>query len=212
MPDRAIGLMAKYAEFGKVKSRLAADIGHSRALKVYRQLLQRAVRVTCNLDGAEYFRVSFVMPESAVQSFRQEYAGFDLVTAQHGDDLGERMLNAFMTLSKTRGIGKSYLIGADIPEIDGQTITTANELLDKNDLVLGPTLDGGYYLIGLKKVCPELFAGIEWGTNKVFQQTMTVAVKKGMTVGLLPELRDLDDLDDFNYFVKRGLLSETTLR
>lgn len=206
MPEQAVGLMAKYAEIGRVKSRLAADIGPSRALEIYRQLLQKAVALTCSLDGADYVRVAFVTPEGATRNFQKEYSDFDLVTAQEGNDLGERMLNALVTLLKIEGVGKAFLIGADIPELDTPTLKKAGRLLDHNDLVLGPTVDGGYYLIGMKTMYPKLFVDIDWGTRNVLQQTMAVIDKIGIRVGLLPKLRDLDDVDDLNHFVKLGVV------
>jgi len=98
------------------------------------------------------------------------------------------------------------LIGADCPELRPEQIDEAEQLLTSHDLVLGPSVDGGYYLIGLKKVYPELFSEIKWGSSAVTSETVARADALKLKIGLLPELRDLDDLDDLEHFEKLRLI------
>jgi len=206
MPDCAIGLMARYPEQGKVKTRLAEAVGNERALQVYRELLNTTAQLMRELDIRCFHRVAFVTPTETLVSFEKEYPGFDAVCVQSGGDLGERMMNALQLLLRRDGIDRAFLIGSDCPEISLETLDQACSALIENDLVLGPTLDGGYYLIGLKKIHPQLFTEIEWGSSKVFERTMAVAVGAGLRVARLQELRDLDNVNDLTHFTGQGIL------
>jgi rSAM/selenodomain-associated transferase 1 len=200
MPEKSIGLMAKFPRLGEVKTRLAADIGESNALEVYRKLLNNAVRVVCGLDGSSCYRSVFVTPPETTDDFRRMFPDFDAYHPQKGSNLGDRMLEAFSTLLETSEDGCTCLIGADIPGIDESILSEANQLLASNDIVLGPTHDGGYYLIGLKNVIEEPFRGVNWGTRYVLNQTLTIAQRCHLRVGLLPCLRDLDVASDITFF------------
>jgi len=206
MPECAIGLMVKYPVLGRVKTRLAAQIGKPEALEVYRRLLDNAVRVTDGLKREDYFRTVFITPPEMVGEFTELYPKLDAWHPQAGQDLGERMYNALAQLLAMDTIGRGILIGADIPEITGELIGEADRQLRGNDLVLGPTNDGGYYLIGMKHVHAGLFASVDWGTDRVFSQTITVAESSKLSTFVLPELRDLDDAEDFKHFTSRGVL------
>lgn len=200
MPDTALGLMAKFPLEGKVKTRLAADIGSTKALTVYLKLLADAVALVRGLKKERFRRTALVAPAEKANAFKAMYPGFDHVMAQQGDDLGQRMLRAFEQLLKGNDIDRAVLIGCDIPDIDTALIEESRQLLDKADLVLGPTEDGGYYLIGLKKPYKALFKNIDWGTNSVLERTLVQARKVKLKVALLPRLHDLDTLDDLKRF------------
>ncbi len=206
MPDCAIGLMARHPQRGKVKTRLAEAVGSERALQVYRELLNTTAQLLRDLDTRCFHRTAFVTPTEMLASFEKEYPGFDEVCAQSGGDLGERMMNALQFLLCRDGVDKAFLIGSDCPVISLETLDQACSALMENDLVLGPTLDGGYYLIGLKKVHPELFANIEWSSSQVFERTIAVGVGAGLRIARLSELRDLDNVNDLTYFTGKGIL------
>lgn len=206
MPEIAVGLMAKYPEKGRVKTRLAEQTDTDTAFRIYEQLLSIAVRTITSLDENIYHRAAFVTPENMTVAFSEKFPGFDAVFPQQGDDLGERMLNAITMLLGTGDVTQAILIGADIPDIDSETFGTASRLLNKCDLVLGPTDDGGYYLVGIKHAEPAIFAGIKWGSSTVFQRTVAAAENTRLTVGLLPTLRDLDNFNDMQYFIRKGSL------
>jgi rSAM/selenodomain-associated transferase 1 len=204
MPEIAVGLMAKYPEKGHVKTRLAKQTETDTALDVYKQLLAASVSTVVGLDHGIYHRAAFVEPGNRVEQFAKSFPTFDTVLPQRGTDLGEKMLNALAVLLRAGNMRGAMLIGTDIPDIDGGTFDEAVQLLAEHDLVLGPTRDGGYYLVGLKGVEPAIFSEIEWGTSPVFESTVAAAENAGLSIGLLPILADLDNLDDLEYFRKRG--------
>ncbi len=200
MPECGIGLMAKFPLKGHVKTRLASEAGEEKALAIYRQLLGNAVDITLNQGNKTFHRVVFIDPPDKTASFEKLYPGFDDYFAQTGDDLGARMMSALQALLANHGNTRAMLIGVDIPDINTEIINNANSFLLKNDLVLGPTLDGGYYLIGLSRPIPELFDNIRWGGDTVYKDTMKIARDLGLKVGILEELRDLDQFSDLKYF------------
>lgn len=206
MPEIAIGLMAKYPERGRVKTRLAKQTEADTALDVYKQLLAASVGTVVGLDHGLYHRAAFVEPEIRVEQFAKSFPAFDVVLPQRGTDLGEKMLNALTVLLQAVNMRGAMLIGTDIPDIDGGTFDEATVLLTEHDVVLGPTHDGGYYLVGLKDVQPAIFSEIEWEASSVFENTVAAAENTGLSIGLLPSLRDLDNLDDLEHFRKRGCI------
>jgi rSAM/selenodomain-associated transferase 1 len=119
---------------------------------------------------------------------------------QEGDDLGARMDGVFHTLF-ARGYGRVVIAGTDVPSLPLETYHQAVQLLDRYDAVLGPALDGGYYLIGLKKAAPPLFRDIPWSTDRVLALTKEKAAMQGLSVGFLPEWRDVDTIDDLNMLI-----------
>lgn len=120
------------------------------------------------------------------------------VLPQEGNDLGERLCQAATNaLSHYEGV---LLLGSDMPDLSPQLLLTACQRLNENDIVIGPAEDGGYYLLGIKNVYPELFNNIPWGTSGVFEATMEIVIKKGLSFSLLEERADIDtwkDLCDF---------------
>jgi glycosyltransferase A (GT-A) superfamily protein (DUF2064 family) len=110
------------------------------------------------------------------------------------------MFHALTKLLSLDGIDHAMLIGSDIPGLNADLIIEARHLLEKADLVLGPTEDGGYYLVGLNKLTSELFYDMGWGTDTVFDQTVDRAQQMNLRVELLPRLRDLDTVDDLKHF------------
>jgi rSAM/selenodomain-associated transferase 1 len=114
---------------------------------------------------------------------------------QVGDDLGARMNQAFKTLF-AQGYRQVLLMGTDVPTLPFDHFKQALISLEDHDLVLGPACDGGYYLIGLKRVAPELFADIPWSTDRVLRLTREKAATLGLTIALLEPWRDVDTLAD----------------
>ena len=110
-------------------------------------------------------------------------------------DLGERMLAAFEEMFE-KGYEKAVIIGSDCAELQGEHIATAFEQLDKHDFVIGPANDGGYYLLGMKKLATCLFESKKWSTNTVFEDTIKDIQRLKKTVFVLPPLNDLDRHED----------------
>lgn len=200
MLSSSIGLMTQYPVLGKVKTRLAEHIGAEKSLKVFEKLLQKTADVACSLDSGEFLRAVFIGTGGLIENFSKQYPGFDRYLRQDGEDLGERMATALSTLIEQEGARRAMLITSDIPELTTDVIKDADTLLEKHDLVLGPCVDGGYYLIGMRKVFPDLFFNIDWASDDVLNATMETAGKKKLNVGLLPKLRDLDTIEDLEHF------------
>jgi rSAM/selenodomain-associated transferase 1 len=121
---------------------------------------------------------------------------------QEGQDLGERMANAF-ACSFEMGMDKVVLIGTDCPTLQSQHLNEAFQALSNSDLVLGPATDGGYYLIGMKRRADYLFEGISWSTSQVYSETMNVASQHGLTTTLLQELDDIDTQEDWERYTSQ---------
>lgn len=117
------------------------------------------------------------------------------VVKQRGPDLGARMRNAIAVLLRS-GAEKVVIIGTDTPWMGAERIVRAVRSLDRTDIVLGPTEDGGYYLLGARRAVPEMFEGIPWGTPRVLVRTTRALQRAGVTCRLLPRDFDLDRPDD----------------
>jgi uncharacterized protein len=122
--------------------------------------------------------------------------GTEMIYHDQGQgDLGARMAAAFQN-SFDSGIDKVAIIGTDCPDLKAEIMSKAFDELDRSDLVLGPAQDGGYYLIGLRRSLPELFEGINWGTDEVLAQTRTITQNLGLNIAELPTLTDIDRPED----------------
>jgi len=187
----AIILFARLPEKGKVKTRLASTLGDDFAYEFYKICAEHAI-IECrnlSLEGiSTYFFYDELINEEGLKKWAG--AGFEFFH-QHGKDLGERMMNAFKTVFAA-GIGRAVLIGSDIPDISSLIIKQAVESLDNNSLVIGPAKDGGYYLIGMKKLHEFLFNEISWGTENVFTSTIEKIKLNNLSVCLTEELFDID--------------------
>ncbi len=114
---------------------------------------------------------------------------------QTGDDLGERMKNAFAEVLKTQQ--KAVIIGSDCAELNAEIINDAFAKLDSHDFVVGPAQDGGYYLLGMRTFQPSVFDNIEWSSDSVFAATISAIQTLNKSVALLPILNDLDNEADW---------------
>lgn len=130
------------------------------------------------------------------EQLMQDWLGSSIIYQQQSEgDIGCRMASAFQ-VSFEAGMNRVVLIGTDCPDLNAQLLTQAFQSLEQHDLVLGPAEDGGYYLIGLRRLIPELFMGISWSTAEVLQQTHSIARNLGLAVAYLPLLSDIDRPED----------------
>ena len=173
---------------GKCKTRLAATIGNKAALDVYKILLDHTVQITQELpcDKHVYYSEK-IIPEDIWDNERY------IKKLQQGSDLGERMKDAFQN-GFTEGYSRILVIGSDMYDLDHKDIMNAFAKLEDNDAVLGPAKDGGYYLLGMKRLLPAVFHSKDWGSDTVFEDTMKDL--QGMKVGLLEERNDVDRYED----------------
>jgi len=126
--------------------------------------------------------------------------------AQGPGDLGDRLAACLADLLAT-GADRVTIVGADTPHVPIASYQQAFVLLDEADVVLGPALDGGYYLVAAKAARPELFIGVPMGTEMVLSETLARAARVGLVVGLLPPLRDLDRVEDLAVALAAGELA-----
>ncbi len=189
MNASAIILFIRNPVLGKVKTRLAKSIGQENALLVYRELLSHTRQVTRNLKCDKYVFYTEQIIEDVWDP------GIYRKKLQTGINLGDKMANAFSELF-AKGYQKLLVIGSDCHELETGILQNAIDSLDDFDVVIGPAVDGGYYLIGMQAPLKEIFKGIEWSTEKVYQQTISLINQKNLTVAILPELRDVDGIDD----------------
>jgi uncharacterized protein len=186
--DTLVVVMCKTPVRGLVKTRLAADVGDDAALAVYSELLDY---VLDRLHHANVHVAVFVEGGELDSRFRGKNT-WQFFT-QRGSDLGERIISA---LHEAPCAEKMLVIGTDMPFIDATLLTQAAAALDHADVVIGPCVDGGYYLIGMKRVHEELFEGIPWSTADVLASTLGRCAEHRLTSHILPLLRDVDTLDD----------------
>ncbi len=187
-----VGVFVKFPEPGKVKTRLAESVGAEKACTLYTKMIDHVLDKT--LRPSPYPYTFFCDPFRPEQDYRRFFSQGDYaIEMQEGKDLGERLLQASKRLLSRYSY--ALIIGTDCLDITPAILEEASMgLLSGRDLILGPAQDGGYYLIGVNRVRPELFSGIEWSSSRVFDQTMNKA--KGLNTHFLPMLSDIDTLDD----------------
>ena len=196
---KALIIFTRNPELGKVKTRLAKKIGDLAALKVYLKLLEHTLHITRPLKVDKFVFYSEQIQENdhwdAVTYFKE---------LQNGVDLGERMNHAFELLF-SRGYRQIVIVGSDIFELTTNDIQEAFSHLDTTNFVVGPALDGGYYLLGMNALKKKLFKNKKWGTKTVLKETLKNLEQD--QVVLLATKNDIDTYDDlkkssgFNQFL-----------
>ncbi|GAB5398935.1 MAG: TIGR04282 family arsenosugar biosynthesis glycosyltransferase [Aureisphaera sp.] len=181
-------IFTRNPELGKCKTRLAATIGDVAALDVYRFLLIHTVTVTANLAAQKQVHYSVKIRDNdvwddAVYEKKQ----------QMGEDLGERMMHAFKQGFKD-GYERIIIIGSDLFDLSQTDLENAFHNLKENNYVIGPAEDGGYYLLGMKQLNPNIFQNKKWGTASVLKDTLANLGTE--EVHMLPERNDVDYYDD----------------
>ncbi|HVF96002.1 MAG TPA: TIGR04282 family arsenosugar biosynthesis glycosyltransferase [Flavisolibacter sp.] len=187
---KALIIFVRKPERGKVKTRLAASLGDEAALLIYKKLLQHTLEITSPVDADKgVFYAGEIEENDMWQSeryFKQQQAG---------GDLGDRMNAAFETVFRM-GYHQVCIIGSDCYQLTPEIIADAFQALEKNDLVIGPAYDGGYYLLGMKQLHSSLFQNKQWSTGSVCADTLLTAAHQKLTVAKLSTLHDVDEADD----------------
>lgn len=181
----------KNPQKGRVKTRLAQSVGEERALEIYKKLLDHTRKVARDVAVNKQVWYSQFIPENDAW----DKAQFEK-KLQRGGNLGERMQNAFRE-AFTEDYSKVVIIGSDCAEITAEIIDQAYRKLEDYDLVVGPSADGGYYLLGMNHFYPELFDDIAWSTSDVLSATLEKAAKLNLSSALLPKLNDVDNRKDW---------------
>jgi len=195
MKTNALIIFVRNSELGKVKTRLAKTIGNEKALAVYQDLLFHTMSVTqmVDCDKFVFYDNSIVENDIWTSSIFEK-------KIQFGVDLGVKMQNALQELFNI-GYKNCVIVGSDLFDLQTKHITEALQKLETNNAVIGPAEDGGYYLLGLKKIIPALFSNKNWGTETVLKDTLKNL--SSYSVGFLEVLNDIDTIEDLeksNYY------------
>jgi rSAM/selenodomain-associated transferase 1 len=188
--NTALIIFVRHPELGKVKTRLAKVIGDEQALAVYNLLLSHTRQITIPLNCRKFIYYT----EQVIEHDAWTLPGYTK-RQQFGLDLGARMSNAFKELFE-QGFKRVMIIGSDCYQLQTEMLDQAINVLAESDVVIGPTFDGGYYLLGCNQYVPELFIDKTWSTNQVTPQTIATIHQLKLTHSLLQKLHDVDEAAD----------------
>jgi uncharacterized protein len=186
----ALAVFLKAPRAGTVKTRLAAEIGERQALRLYRVLAHRTL-AQVRLAGLEA-TVWFTPSDAATEMRRWLGEGWDL-RPQASGDLGTRLAAASHAVPPGRGW---LAVGADCPRLDAVLLREAAAVVARDQIVLGPSRDGGYYLLGGPTPLPDLFSAMPWSTNRVLGETRARLLRAKASWHELVTLRDVDTAED----------------
>lgn len=189
---QAIIIFIKNPVLGKAKTRIAKEVGDQKALDIYKALLEHTRKVVSNLSVTKYLFYS----DNIITD--EWDAGLFEKRLQVGLDLGERMKNAFTEVLKD--MDQAIIIGSDCVQLNSEIITNAFTQLSQNDTVIGPTFDGGYYLLGMKQCHDFLFENMKWSTDSVCQDTMNRIKQNNLTHAETTKLSDIDYWHDWQKY------------
>lgn len=200
-------ICSRYPRAGYTKTRLIPDIGADNAALVQKQMTEKLVFEADKLHSRTRISSSLFYSDAS-ESAMQQWLGTRHFVAQYEGDLGQRMDHAFRYIFN-QGYRHTILVGSDIPAIDTQLLQQAFVELESHDTVLGPTEDGGYYLIGIKNdvfenVAQLLFQQMPWSTETVFSLSAERILQAGYSLATLPALRDIDHYSDLIYAQEQG--------
>lgn len=199
MKKNAFILFLKYPERGAVKTRLAGSLGDDLTYELYLCFL-RDISVMTRQIKAETIIV-YSGPEGLSIP---DFPGIQCLR-QRGNNIGERMYNAFADVF-ARKFERCVLIGSDSPDLPAVLVNDAFDKLALAAVVLGPSADGGYYLIGCQRqgLCPSIFNGINWSTSAVFTETIKRLDQAELKYFRLQHWTDIDEFEDLKNFYKRN--------
>jgi uncharacterized protein len=191
---KALIIFVRHPEPGKVKTRLAKETGDEKALQVYKELLQHTHDIAIDIDCHKFVYYADGIAENDLW----ENNVFEK-KSQKGDNLGNRMMAAFLELFQ-QGYSKIVITGSDCPGLTSLIIEEAFDKLATADVVIGPSYDGGYYLLGLTHLIPDLFINKQWSTDTVLTDTIRDIVRLRKLCSLLAELQDIDTAEDLHLY------------
>ncbi len=190
MADNALIVFIKNPELGKVKTRLAKTVGDERALVIYKALMghTRDIALAVSTDRLLFYSQEIHPNDQWSTTHFKKYL-------QATGDLGTKMKTAFQQAFQDHQ--KVVIIGSDCASLTPAIVKVAFQQLDKHAFVIGPALDGGYYLLGMNQYAPSVFDGIEWSTDSVLNDTKQRIKSLGLDYVLLPALSDIDYEEDW---------------
>jgi len=197
MKNNALIIFTRNPKLGKVKTRLALSIGDEKALQIYKDLLQHTMEQTQALDCDKYVFYDTQIIENDIWDNQLFYKKL-----QSEGDLGIKMKAAFELLFSI-GYQKCVVIGSDLFDLKTKYIEKAFQMLDKKKTIIGPAEDGGYYLLGLKKINAALFQNKKWGTSSVLADTLGhLSIHQVCFLKTLNDIDTIEDLEKSNYKFK----------
>jgi hypothetical protein len=194
VPYKKLGIFVKTPVPGEVKTRLTPPLEPEDACELYRAFIAdllarlsrlKKVSLTVFYTGSDTAALDGIVPPRTA------------LIPQEGNSLGEKLENAFRTLLGRDG-APACVVGSDSPDLPLAYIKRAFVKLKHREVVLGPSLDGGYYLIGLQRPVPDIFWGISWGDSRVFRDTLGKVKSRGLSLGLIPPWYDVDGADSLS--------------
>jgi uncharacterized protein len=193
-------IFTRYPEPGKTKTRLIPALGENGAAQLHRRMAEYTVEQARSVSCA--IEIWYV---GGTKELMQDWLGKDLCyREQPAGDLGDRMCGAFRSAFE-QGYQPVMIIGTDCPGITTAILAQGFAELQNQVVAIGPAIDGGYYLIGLQRLVPELFQGITWSTSTVFSETVAITDRLQLPTYLLPSLPDIDLPADLQYLDPRWL-------
>jgi uncharacterized protein len=201
MKRRCLLIFLKSPDAKKIKSRLAKSIGEKHARSLYKCFVSDLLDA---MDTGTYRLVICFHPPGGGQHVKKWLGKGCSYVKQKGKHLGERMQKALEECFAD-GFEQVILIGSDIPDLHAGIVDQAFDSLDHSDAVIGPAVDGGYYLIGFNSgaFMAEAFRNIPWGTDIVFKRTCEILADKDLRFQILPPWRDIDTIEDLQSFVRQ---------
>ncbi len=190
MDHNGLLIFVKNPVEGKVKTRLAKTIGDQNALLIYHALLNHTRTIASEISVSRY-----LFYDEKIEINDDWFNDLYTKNQQVNGDLGKRMSAAFEHVF-SKGVSKAIIIGSDCIELTTEIITNAFELLENNDVVIGPALDGGYYLLGMKTLHNCIFENKSWSTDLLIAETLESLKKENLSVQLMPKLSDIDTETD----------------
>jgi rSAM/selenodomain-associated transferase 1 len=194
--NTALIVLLKNPKIGHAKTRLAAGIGDQKAFEAYLHLLDVNRQLCEQYDGPIYLYYSQYLPDESAR-WQMSNGTYKL---QSDGDLGNRMQTAFTEVLSNHK--RAVIIGSDCPYITLEHLNQVDNLLDEEDVVFGPSLDGGYYLLGLSFVVEQLFEDMPWSTENVLDISLARCESNKLSVALLEPLEDIDELDSWERYIK----------
>ena len=203
-PTRALVMLTRAPRAGRVKTRIAKVLGDAKALAIHRELTERTVAAArAAREARDVTLVVAHTPADAREEMRA-WLGEDLrLEPQRGSDLGERMASAIQARLSS-GADRVVVIGSDSPDLTPEMLEEAFGSLDRADVVVGPSADGGYYLIGMRVLHRSLFERIPWSGAETLARTLAAIRTAGLGVHLLDILRDVDTAEDWREWARRS--------
>ena len=184
---------------GEVKTRLSKSIGDHKALEVYKLLLKHTQTITRGLSCDKFLYYSGDPNLNDLWDNK-----LYIKKKQHPGPFGEKMMHAFRELFD-KGYEHLVIIGSDCLELDEAQIQKAFQSLLEKQIVIGPATDGGYYLLGMNSLHPELFVNKQWSSETVYEDTLADINAAGLTVTILPQLNDIDEEADLPQYLVQQL-------